>query len=166
MNSCTRAVFQRSNIPEVHSLELLTLKGINQQFSCGACFSFFPERRALSCPGELPCAGMHPTIANPGCFWVQPGFIVYLYQFASEGGVPSGNHVIPCAWKARCTMPRLFAPRFREMHHGFPKMHHDFARCTRLPSKMHHENGKCTKLFLKCTRVNGKMHPAFLILSK
>ena len=128
--------------------------------------SFFRKRRFLFCLYAQSFEGLNPTIANPGCFWVQPGFIVYLYQFASEGGVPSGNHVIPCAWKARCTMPRLFAPRFREMHHGFPKMHHDFARCTRLPSKMHHENGKCTKLFLKCTRVNGKMHPAFLILSK
>ena len=58
------------------------------------------------------------------------------------------------------------APRKQEIHHGFPKMHHDFGRCTRLYRKMHHENEKCTKLFLKCTRANRKMQPTSLILSK
>ena len=55
--------------------------------------------------------------------WVHFGFKVCLYQFCSEGGVPSGNHVIPCAWKARCTMPRLFAPRFSKNAPRFRSMH-------------------------------------------
>ena len=58
------------------------------------------------------------------------------------------------------------APRQPVMHHGFPKMHHDFGQCTKLSPEMHHENEKCTKLFLKCTKANGKMQPGFLILSK
>ena len=53
------------------------------------------------------------------------------------------------------------APRQPVLHHGFLKMHHDFGRCTRLPSKMHHENEKCTTLFLKCTRATGKMQPCY-----
>ncbi len=59
-----------------------------------------------------------------------------------------------------------YAPRQPVMHHGFPKMHHDFGQCTKLSPEMHHENEKCTKLFLKCTKANGKMQPGFLILSK
>ena len=43
------------------------------------------ERRTF-CLYSQPCARLNPTIVNPGCFWVQPGFIVCLYQFASEGG--------------------------------------------------------------------------------
>ena len=35
---------------------------------------------------------MHPTIVNPGSIWVQPGFIVCLYQFVSEWGTSDYNY--------------------------------------------------------------------------
>ena len=41
------------------------------------------------------------------------------------------------------------APRQPVMHHGFPKMHHDFGQCTKLSPEMHHENEKCTKLLVR-----------------
>ena len=52
---------------------------------------FFCNPALFLCLYAQSFEGLNPTIANPDCFWVQPGFIVYLYQFASEWG---SNHCI------------------------------------------------------------------------
>ena len=104
-------------------------------------------------------AGLNPTIVNPGCFGFSLGSSCVCINFARKGDL--FMTIMPFLAQGETV-----APRQPVMHHGFPKMHHDFGQCTKLSPEMHHENEKCTKLFLKCTKANGKMQPGFLILSK